>query len=96
MHPQLSDKRLGVYSQLCVIDYPLLNFAQACREFIQALDACHASNWARLTGGCNKEKLRLNECLHKESLARSSRNREHAKEQRLKTEQSWKELHEND
>ncbi|KAG1800808.1 uncharacterized protein F5891DRAFT_61056 [Suillus fuscotomentosus] len=67
-----------------------------CREFIQALDACHVSIWARLTGGCNQEKDSLNKCLRKERVERSTRNRTQAKEQRLKTEQVWKELHEDD
>ncbi|OJA17275.1 hypothetical protein AZE42_10812 [Rhizopogon vesiculosus] len=67
-----------------------------CREFIQALDACHANNWARLTGGCNQEKDSLNVCLRKERVERSSRNRTQAKEKRLKTEQAWKELHQDD
>ncbi|KAG2034231.1 hypothetical protein BDR03DRAFT_965479 [Suillus americanus] len=67
-----------------------------CREFIQALDACHVNNWARLTGGCNQEKDSLNKCLRKERLERSTRNRAQAKENRLKTEQAWKELHQDD
>ena len=37
-----------------------------CREFIQALDACHANNWAKWTGGCNQAKNDLNMCLRKE------------------------------
>ncbi|KAG2077779.1 UPF0287-domain-containing protein [Suillus decipiens] len=67
-----------------------------CREFIQALDACHVNNWARLTGGCNEEKDSLNKCLRKERVERSTRNRVQAKEKRLKTEQVWKELHQDD
>ncbi|KAI6109896.1 hypothetical protein F5141DRAFT_1117386 [Pisolithus sp. B1] len=67
-----------------------------CREFIQALDACHTNNWARLTGRCNQEKDKLNQCLRKERVERSARNRADAKEQRSKTERAWKELHEND
>ncbi|KAF9228018.1 UPF0287-domain-containing protein [Gyrodon lividus] len=67
-----------------------------CREFIQALDVCHTSNWKRLTGGCNQEKAALNNCLRKESIQRSNRNRAEAKERRLKTEQAWRELHEDD
>ncbi|KAF9232144.1 hypothetical protein BU15DRAFT_90732 [Melanogaster broomeanus] len=55
-----------------------------CREFIQALDACHTSNWKRLTGGCNEEKMALNKCLRKEA------------KRRRKTEQAWKELHADD
>ncbi|KAG2147339.1 hypothetical protein BD769DRAFT_1566630 [Suillus cothurnatus] len=67
-----------------------------CREFIQALDACHVNNWARLTGGCNQEKDSLNKCLRKERIERSTRNRAQAKEKRLKTEQAWRELHQDD
>ncbi|KAF8841177.1 UPF0287-domain-containing protein [Paxillus ammoniavirescens] len=67
-----------------------------CREFIQALDICHTSNWKRLTGGCNQEKTALNSCLRKEGVERSNRNRAKAKERRLKTEQAWRELHEDD
>ncbi|KAI6038989.1 hypothetical protein EDC04DRAFT_2688406 [Pisolithus marmoratus] len=67
-----------------------------CREFIQALDTCHANNWARLTGRCNQEKDKLNQCLRKERVERSARNRADAKEQRTKTEKAWKELHQND
>ncbi|KAH7930883.1 UPF0287-domain-containing protein [Leucogyrophana mollusca] len=67
-----------------------------CREFIQALDVCHANNWARLTGGCNQEKDKLNKCLRKERVERSTRNREQAKEQRMKAEQAWRDLHQDD
>ncbi|KAG1754230.1 hypothetical protein EDB19DRAFT_639427 [Suillus lakei] len=67
-----------------------------CREFIQALDACHVDIWARLTGGCNQEKDSLNKCLRKERVERSTHNRTQAKEKRLKTEQVWKELHQDD
>ncbi|KIJ69500.1 hypothetical protein HYDPIDRAFT_106133 [Hydnomerulius pinastri MD-312] len=67
-----------------------------CREFIQALDACHTSNWKRLTGGCNSQKAALNKCLRKERVERSTRNRAEAKEQRLKTEEAWKDLHKDD
>ncbi|KAG5732817.1 hypothetical protein E4T56_gene2854 [Termitomyces sp. T112] len=63
-----------------------------CKEFIQALEECHASGWARLTGGCNQLKHDLNSCLRAERLARSSRNREEAKERRSKIEQAWKEF----
>lgn len=66
MHPQLSDKRIGTAhgsgATLSFLTYIL----PVCREFIQALDACHANSWARLTGGCNQEKDSLNMCLRKE------------------------------
>ncbi|KAL4064300.1 hypothetical protein J3A83DRAFT_3678344 [Scleroderma citrinum] len=67
-----------------------------CREFIQALDACHANNWARLTGGCNQEKNKLNQCLRKERVERSNRNRANAKERQMKTERALRDLHEYD
>ena len=38
----------------------------ACREFFQALEACHANFWTKWTGGCNTAKNQLNSCLHKE------------------------------
>ncbi|KAG5645818.1 hypothetical protein DXG03_005159 [Asterophora parasitica] len=65
-----------------------------CKDFIQALENCHSSGWARLTGGCNVLKDDLNKCLRTERVARSSRNRESAKERRSKTEQAWKEFNE--
>ncbi|THU97893.1 UPF0287-domain-containing protein [Dendrothele bispora CBS 962.96] len=63
-----------------------------CKDFIQALEKCHQSNWARLTGGCNKYKDEMNQCLHRESIARASRNREDAKERRAKRERVMKEF----
>lgn len=64
-----------------------------CREFIQALEDCHLSTWARLTGGCNKKKDELNKCLRSERVARSANNRETAKERRIKADQALKEFH---
>lgn len=66
MHPQLSDKRIGAAHGLCDILSCSDLAIKVCREFIQALDACHVSIWARLTGGCNQEKDSLNKCLRKE------------------------------
>lgn len=37
-----------------------------CREFIEALERCHASGWNRLTGACNTDKDVLNQCLRAE------------------------------
>lgn len=38
-----------------------------CKDFIQALEACHQSGWmARLTGQCNAQKDALNGCLREE------------------------------
>ncbi|KAG9318396.1 hypothetical protein JVU11DRAFT_487 [Chiua virens] len=70
--------------------------SEACRDFIKALELCHTSSWKRLTGGCNDQKSALIRCLRKESRERSSRNRAAAKERRQRTEQVWKELHEDD
>ena len=36
-----------------------------CKEFFQALEACHAHNWRKWTGGCNSDKNELNMCLRK-------------------------------
>ena len=36
-----------------------------CKEFFQALEACHADNWRKWTGGCNNDKNELNMCLRK-------------------------------
>lgn len=68
----------------------------ACREFFQALEACHANFWTKWTGGCNTAKNQLNSCLHKETMVRASKNREDAKVRQAKKEQAWKELHEDD
>ncbi|KAF9066894.1 hypothetical protein BDP27DRAFT_1226859, partial [Rhodocollybia butyracea] len=61
-----------------------------CKDFIQALEDCHLSTFARLTGGCNKYKDAMNVCLHKESVDRSARNRENAKERKAKREEATK------
>ncbi|KIK59662.1 hypothetical protein GYMLUDRAFT_44101 [Collybiopsis luxurians FD-317 M1] len=61
-----------------------------CKDFIQALEQCHSNSWARLTGGCNKYKDAMNACLHRESTARSARNRENAKERKVKREEAMK------
>ncbi|KAI0736860.1 hypothetical protein C8Q72DRAFT_28040 [Fomitopsis betulina] len=63
-----------------------------CKDFIQALDACHANNWAKWTGGCNRAKNDLNMCLRKERVDRTTQNREEAKRRRQKTEQAWKDI----
>jgi len=41
----------------------------ACKEFIEALEECHARGWAKFLGLCNKQKTNLNECLRDEVLA---------------------------
>ncbi|PVF99792.1 UPF0287-domain-containing protein [Serendipita vermifera] len=51
----------------------------ACREFVEALHACHADWVKKLTGGCNDIKRELNNCLRKERVDRTNKNREEAK-----------------
>ncbi|KAA1471238.1 hypothetical protein DENSPDRAFT_775722, partial [Dentipellis sp. KUC8613] len=68
----------------------------ACQELFDALNQCHDNLFLKWTGGCNQIKLDLNHCLHSESVARSSRNREDAKLRRARREQALKDLHEND
>ncbi|KAF8516958.1 hypothetical protein BU17DRAFT_50396, partial [Hysterangium stoloniferum] len=65
----------------------------ACRDFIKALEACHAEWWgARYFGSCNKVKNELNLCFRKERLRRAAQNREVSKERRTRIEAAWKEL----
>ncbi|KAI0312737.1 hypothetical protein OF83DRAFT_1066716 [Amylostereum chailletii] len=68
----------------------------ACRDFFDALEACHASPWKKFTGGCNEIKRDLNGCLHGETMARSARNREDAKLRRERMNQAVRELHKDD
>ncbi|EKM82982.1 hypothetical protein AGABI1DRAFT_97905 [Agaricus bisporus var. burnettii JB137-S8] len=63
-----------------------------CKDFIKALEECHATGWRRFTGACNKQKDELNRCLRTERVARSARNRETAKERKLKAEQALKDF----
>ncbi|KAE9406439.1 UPF0287-domain-containing protein [Gymnopus androsaceus JB14] len=88
MHPQLADKKLGKCSSSVAFD-PLTT-TSVCKDFIQALEECHLSTWARFTGGCNKYKDAMNVCLHEESVARSARNRENAKDRQAKREEATK------
>jgi COX assembly protein 2 len=111
MHPQLSDKRISRsrlhFVRLLVDLVPLV-----CKDFIKALEECHATGWRRFTGACNRQKDELNRCLRTEvrsfctagcpnltnsepflqRLARSARNRETAKERKIKAEQALKEF----
>ncbi|OCH95651.1 UPF0287-domain-containing protein [Obba rivulosa] len=68
----------------------------ACKDLIEALEACHAQGWSRFTGACNQTKHDLNMCLRKERIERTARNREGAKVRRQKVEQVWSELHQDD
>ncbi|KAI0340633.1 hypothetical protein BDW22DRAFT_1334238 [Trametopsis cervina] len=66
----------------------------ACKEFIEALEVCHADSWAKFTGGCNSTKIQLNKCLHAQSMKQAAANREKAKITREKTEQAWQQIRE--
>ncbi|KZT11497.1 UPF0287-domain-containing protein [Laetiporus sulphureus 93-53] len=66
----------------------------ACKEFIDALNACHADGWKKWTGGCNGVKHNMNMCFRQERVDRSAKNREQAKIKRQKVEQVWKDLNE--
>ncbi|KAJ6455789.1 hypothetical protein C8R45DRAFT_845640, partial [Mycena sanguinolenta] len=64
-----------------------------CKEFLEALEQCHSSNWARLLGRCNGQKDELNVCLRNERMERATENREMSKERKLKTEQARKKFY---
>ncbi|KAF9483781.1 UPF0287-domain-containing protein [Pholiota conissans] len=63
-----------------------------CKDFIQALEQCHASGWTKFLGACNKQKDALNHCLRTERLNRTAENREHARERKAKTDQALQEF----
>lgn len=67
-----------------------------CKEFIEALERCHATGWKRLTGACNSNKDVLNKCLRAERIDRTAKNAVISKERRLKAEKALKEFHELD
>lgn len=85
MHQQLTGKRVGAHPiPIYMSDIPLTRrrahvglpilsgvLRTACRDFILALEACHADTWAKFTGGCNNTKIQLNKCLH-EQVRRAS------------------------
>ncbi|KIM48869.1 hypothetical protein M413DRAFT_438042 [Hebeloma cylindrosporum] len=50
-----------------------------CKEFIEALQKCHATGWNRFIGTCNSQKDELDHCLRAERLVRTNKNREQAK-----------------
>jgi hypothetical protein len=64
MHPQESDRFGMPVSQTLNLQY-LTPRPVVCKGFFQALEACHADNWRKWTGGCNKDKNELNMCLRK-------------------------------
>ncbi|KAI0693714.1 hypothetical protein BC835DRAFT_1275531, partial [Cytidiella melzeri] len=72
---------------------PYLTFT-ACKDFIDALEACHADSWLKFTGGCNNTKIELNRCLHAQSVKQAAENREKAKIRRDRTEQAWQQIRE--
>ncbi|KAF8964022.1 hypothetical protein BDZ97DRAFT_1660829, partial [Flammula alnicola] len=63
-----------------------------CKEFIEALEQCHASGWTKFLGVCNRQKDALNHCLRDERLVRTSQNREQAKERKAKTDRALQEF----
>ncbi|KAJ7694157.1 hypothetical protein B0H17DRAFT_932139 [Mycena rosella] len=67
-----------------------------CKEFMDALEQCHSSNWARLFGYCNTQKDELNTCLRKERIERTAENRETAKERKLKAELARKKFYDDE
>jgi len=67
-----------------------------CKEFIEALEQCHASLWKKYTGACNDQKLKLNTCLRQERLDRTAKNRENAKTRSERRKQALDKLHEDD
>ncbi|KAF7322804.1 COX assembly mitochondrial protein [Mycena chlorophos] len=67
-----------------------------CREFMEALEACHESNWSRLFGFCNAQKDNLNLCLREERLKRTAANREASQERKAKAEEARKKFYSND
>ncbi|KAF7965410.1 hypothetical protein HWV62_1561 [Athelia sp. TMB] len=67
-----------------------------CKDFIQALEACHAKGWTRFTGACNEAKTELNQCLHAETIKRAALNREKARESRKRVEKGWADFNADD
>jgi hypothetical protein len=67
MHPQASEKRLGVLPVPRFQPHAsLLISLLACKGFFEALEACHEDGWKKFFGGCNEHKRKLNSCLHGE------------------------------
>ena len=63
---------------------------------MRILDDCHESSFFyKMLGGCNEAKRNVNKCLRAERLDRQAKNREKAKEKRLRIQQVWKEIDEN-
>ncbi|KAJ7063107.1 hypothetical protein C8F01DRAFT_985092 [Mycena amicta] len=85
MHPQLSDKKLGLVLPPCSA---LALTVPVCKDFMEALEQCHSNNWARLLGHCNRQKEDLNACLREERLKRTTANREASQERKIKAEES--------
>lgn len=65
-----------------------------CREFIKALEECHASGWSRFIGTCNKHKEELNNCLRAERSKKAAANREDSKARKARAEQASKAFYE--
>ncbi|KAH7107664.1 hypothetical protein BKA62DRAFT_825122 [Auriculariales sp. MPI-PUGE-AT-0066] len=60
-----------------------------CKEFVEALEACHLSLFNKYTFQCEGAKQELNMCLRQLRLDKSERNRADAK---LRTEKFKKAL----
>lgn len=66
MHPPLAQhQHVCELRDHAGIEHSLM-MPPACKEFIDALDRCHATGWNRLTGACNEVKIQLNMCLRAE------------------------------
>ncbi|KAI0029646.1 hypothetical protein K488DRAFT_88538 [Vararia minispora EC-137] len=61
----------------------------ACKEFFEALEACHENGLRKYWGGCNQYKWDLNRCLHGESTKRAAQNRVEAKARRERADKAW-------
>lgn len=58
-----------------------------------ALEECHARGFLwKSMGMCTSVKHEVNMCLRAERLERTRRNREVAKDKRIKTESKWAEI----
>ncbi len=76
----------GLVSQAASLISPLLSLTSmlrclsnillliACKDFIEALQTCHADSWAKWTGGCNQAKLDLNACLRRDARQNTCEN----------------------
>ncbi|KZV85531.1 UPF0287-domain-containing protein [Exidia glandulosa HHB12029] len=73
--------------------HPLLTDTrrEVCKEFVEALEACHASPFKKYTGQCNGIKHELNMCLRHLRVETAEKNRAEARLRKQKFEDSMKE-----